>query len=61
MPSWMQPVTWVNPLRWYIEILRANLLEGSGLVELWPHLIALTLVGTVLFVTALLRFRRSLA
>jgi ABC-2 type transport system permease protein len=60
MPSWMQPVTWFNPLRWYIEILRANLLEGSGLVELWPHLIALTLVGTVLFGTALLRFRRSL-
>jgi ABC-2 type transport system permease protein len=61
MPTWMQPVTWVNPLRWFIEILRANLLEGSGWLELWRHALALLVIGSVLFGTALLRFRRSLA
>lgn len=60
MPAWMQPVTWFNPLRWYIEILRANLLEGSGPRELWTHALALLLIGSALFGTALLRFRRAL-
>lgn len=61
MPEWMQPVTWVNPLRWYIEILRANLLEGSGFRELWLHAVALLVIGTVLFGTALRRFRMDLS
>ena len=60
MPEWMQPVTWVNPLRWYIEILRANLLEGSGFAELWLHALALLLIGTALFGTAVRRFRMDL-
>jgi ABC-2 type transport system permease protein len=60
MPEWMQPVTWLNPLRWYIEILRANLLEGSSFAELWPHALALLLIGSTLFVTAVRRFRMHL-
>jgi ABC-2 type transport system permease protein len=57
MPVWMQPVTWFNPLRWYIEVLRANLLEGSGYTELWLHLLALLAIGGALFATAVSRFR----
>ncbi len=60
MPEWMVPVTWINPLRWYIEILRANLLEGSGLSELWRHALMLLLIGTAMFGTALRRFRTKL-
>ena len=60
MPAWIQPVTWLNPLRWFIEILRANLLEGSGMAELWRHALALLAIGTVLFVTAVRRFRTTL-
>lgn len=60
MPKWMVPVTYLNPLRWFIEILRANLLEGSGFRELWVHLVMLLLIGSTLFVTALLRFRTKL-
>jgi ABC-2 type transport system permease protein len=60
MPEWMRPVTYLNPLRWYIEILRANLLEGSSFAELWPHALALLLIGSTLFVTAVRRFRMHL-
>jgi ABC-2 type transport system permease protein len=60
MPDWMIPVTWVNPLRWYIEILRANLLEGSSFGELWPHLLALLALGSTLFGLAVRRFRMHL-
>ncbi|MEZ4236619.1 MAG: ABC transporter permease [Myxococcota bacterium] len=60
MPEWMQPVTWANPLRWYIEILRANLLEGSSFADLWVHLVALLVIGGTLFVAAVRRFRMNL-
>lgn len=60
MPEWIQPVTWVNPLRWYIELLRANLLEGASFAELWRHLLALAGIGTLLFGTAVHRFRTTL-
>lgn len=60
MPTWMRPITYVNPLRWYIEILRANLLEGSSFGELWVHALALLCIGSFLFVTAIRRFRMHL-
>ena len=60
MPEWMRPITLFNPLRWYIEILRANLLEGSSFAELWRHALALFLIGSALFVTAVRRFRMHL-
>ena len=60
MPEWMQPITFINPMRWYIEILRANLLEGSSFPELWRHALALMLIGSTLFVTAVRRFRMHL-
>ncbi|MEQ1567911.1 MAG: ABC transporter permease [Myxococcota bacterium] len=60
MPAWMQPVTYLNPLRWYIEILRANLLEGSSFAELSTHLAALLAIGGTLFVVAVRRFRMDL-
>lgn len=60
MPDWMVPVTYVNPLRWFIEILRANLLEGSSFGELWVHLLALLGIGTAVFGAAVRRFRMHL-
>jgi ABC-2 type transport system permease protein len=60
MPKWLELLTRVNPLRWSIEAFRASLLEGAGPVELWPHALALATLGTLLFGTAVLRFRRNL-
>ena len=59
MPDWLESLTRLNPLRWSIEAFRASLLEGSGFVELWPHALALLLLGSTLFGAAVLRFRRS--
>lgn len=61
MPPAIAAVTGLNPLRWYIEVLRGVLLEGSGLIDLWWNLVALTVLGVGLFVTAVLRFRTRLA
>jgi ABC-2 type transport system permease protein len=61
MPAWIQPVTWVNPVRFYVEILRAGLLKGARLGDVVPQLGALAAFGVGLLVVASLRFRKRLA
>ena len=34
MPEWAQLITYVNPLRYFIEVLRALYLKGSGFADL---------------------------
>lgn len=59
MPEWMQPITLLNPVRYYVEVLRAVLLKGAGAAELWPHALALAGFGVGLTVIAALRFRKT--
>jgi ABC-2 type transport system permease protein len=61
MPSWMQPFTMLNPMRHFIEILRACLLKGAGVRDLAPQLLALTLLGAGILTLSVLRFRKRLA
>src|SRR5678815_2443513 len=35
MPGWIQVMTWLDPVRFYVEILRANLLKGAGFADLY--------------------------
>lgn len=61
MPSWIQPVTWLNPVRYFVEILRAGLLKGAGLADLLPQLGALLLFGVGILAVSAARFRKQLA
>ncbi len=61
MPGWMQVVTVVNPLRYFQEVARANMLKGAGFGDTWPQLVALALFGAVLFGLATWRFNRRAA
>jgi ABC-2 type transport system permease protein len=58
MPSWMQWVTYVNPLRYFQEIARGNMMKGAGLADLWPQTLALAVFGAVIFGLATARFRK---
>jgi ABC-2 type transport system permease protein len=60
MPAWLQPITLVNPIRWYAEIMRGVLLRGSGVVDLAVPLVALLAIGAGILATATLRFHRRL-
>jgi ABC-2 type transport system permease protein len=61
MPEWMQPFTWLNPVRYEVEILRAVLLKAAGPRELWPQLVALLLFGVAILGSAAMRFRKRLS
>jgi len=60
MPDWLRPLTYLNPLRYYIQVLRGSLLRGAGWPELWPLFAALLLFGTVILTWSSLRFRKTL-
>jgi ABC-2 type transport system permease protein len=61
MPGWMKVLTLANPLRYFQEVARANLMKGGGLADVWPQLLALLLFGAIIFGLATLRFRKRLA
>jgi ABC-2 type transport system permease protein len=60
MPGWLQAITWVNPVRYYVEVMRTTLLRGAGFAELWPQLVALAILGGSILATATLRFHKRI-
>ena len=61
MPELVQAVMMAAPTTHYVELAQAVLSRGAGLSVVWPQLLALALIGCVLFVIALAQFRRSMA
>jgi ABC-2 type transport system permease protein len=60
MPRVLQWFTLINPLRYFLVIIRAEFLKGVGVDALWPDLSALALLGVGMFTLSILRFRKSL-
>ncbi len=61
MPAWMRPWTALNPVYHFGVISRASLIKGSGLDDLWPHLVALLAFAVVLMSVSVWRFRQQLS
>jgi len=59
MPPVMQWLGDAIPLTYFLEILRGIILRGAGLAELWPQVVAMLALATVLIVAASIRFARS--
>jgi ABC-2 type transport system permease protein len=61
MPSWIQPVTYLIPLRYFLVILRGLFLKGVGLETFWPQALALLAWGVAILTLATLRSSKRLA
>jgi ABC-2 type transport system permease protein len=61
MPAWLRTVTYVNPVRYFVEVIRANLLKGAGFADLWWRLLALGGIGCLILLFATVRFRKRAA
>ena len=60
MPSLIQDLTEINPMRHFLSIVRGVFLEGATTRSLWPHLWPMAVVAAVsLFAAAWLFRRRS--
>ena len=60
MPLVLQWFTYVNPLRYYLVVIRGVLLKGVGLSVLWPQFAAMAILATGLLALSILRFRKTL-
>ncbi|AHI82380.1 ABC transporter permease [Burkholderia thailandensis] len=60
MPRVLQWLTYLNPLRYFLVVIRAQFLSGAGLAVLWPQLAAMALLGVAMLALSVLRFRKSL-
>lgn len=60
MPVWLQYVTYLNPLRYFLVILRGTYLKGVGMEILWPQMAAMAALGFALLGLAVLRFQKSI-
>jgi ABC-2 type transport system permease protein len=60
MPTVLQWCTSLNPLRYFLVVIRAVFLKGVGLADLWPQLAAMAALGAAMLLMSVLRFRKSL-
>ena len=60
MPDVVQWLTYLNPLRYFLVIVRGIFLKGVGFDVLWPQMAALTALGIAVFAAAIARFKKRL-
>ena len=61
MPEVVQWLTFLNPLRYFLIIIRGVFLKGIGLDVLWPQIAALLAIGLGVMTFAVKRFHKTLA
>ncbi|MBL8239679.1 MAG: ABC transporter permease [Bryobacterales bacterium] len=60
MPEGIQWITYLNPLRYFIEVLRGVFLKGTGVEILWPQLAAMGSIGVAILLVSAARFQKRL-
>ena len=60
MPPWLQYLTYLSPLRYFLVVLRGTYLKGVGMEILWPQMLAMAALGISLLTIAVLRFHKAL-
>jgi len=61
MPPPVRYLTYANPLRYFLVILRGIFLKGAGPATLWPQMAALLIMGLVTLFFTTRRFRKTMA
>jgi ABC-2 type transport system permease protein len=60
MPAPVQYLTYLNPVRYMMEIVRGLFLKGTGVSTLWPQMLALGILGSTILTLSVLRFHKRL-
>ncbi len=59
MPEWAQWLDRINPIYYFMRIMRMVVLKGSGFFDLWEEFVSLTVIGTVFLGLAIWRYRKT--
>jgi len=60
MPAWLQPITYILPMRYYLVCVRGLMLKANGLSDLANEILPLTLISVLIFFGAVQRFHKRL-
>ena len=60
MPKFLQAISYIIPLRYYLIIARSIILKGAGLEAIQPEFIALIIFAVVILTAAATRFHKRL-
>jgi len=60
MPVVVQYLTYLNPLRYFMEIVRGVFLKGAGISVLWPQMVCLVVYGVTILSLSVARFQKKL-
>ncbi len=59
MPGWAQMITYLNPIRYYVEIIRMVMLKGSGFSDISFQFFVITAYALVLNGLTVLGYRKT--
>jgi len=60
MPTAFQYLTWLNPLRHFLDVVRAVFLKSAGFADVWPSIAILAVMAVAGLTFATRRFRATL-
>ena len=61
MPKWVQNLMEIAPTTHFVQFSQAILYRGAGIEVVWKQFLCLVVIGGILFVLSLAKFRRSVA
>jgi ABC-2 type transport system permease protein len=61
MPVFIQYITYLVPMRYFLEAIRAIFLKGVGINYLWWQIIPLLVFGAIIMVLSIKRFQKKLS
>lgn len=59
MPSWAKALTYLNPMRYYADAMRAIYMKGSTFLDLWKDALGLLTIGSVMITWSILSYRKT--
>jgi len=60
MPAAVNFLMLASPTTHFVALAKAILFRGAGISVVWPQFLALAVIGTLLFVPSLTRFRKTI-
>lgn len=60
MPHWIQAISYLNPLRYFMLVVRAIFIKGAGVRELWHQGLVLLVFGLGILVLSARRFQKRI-
>ena len=59
MPLWAQVVDLINPIFYFMKVMRMVLIKGSGFTHILPYLLGLMVLSVLMLTLAITKYRKT--